>query len=449
MDRPLGENDRVQDADPTCGQYCFTQTDGTTGVCLAGVAAPGLEPMRRFPLRVWVVCSLLLLTVVLVFGQTFGLLGPHCGLVGHGHDFVFDDELYVVFNPQVRDGLTTHGVTWAFSHFYAAPTWLSHMLDSQIYRSGDAAHQLNPAGHHFTNVLLHAATAVLLFLVLRRMTGDFWPSALVAAVFAVHPLRVESVAWVAERKDVLSGLFFMLTLAAYAGYARRPFSLPVTWWWRLFALGLMAKPMLVTLPLVLLLLDYWPLGRLSLGAGGPARRANRRGLPRAGAVVEKIPFLALSAASACYAVGPRQRHQPREMSPGLADRQCAGFVRRLSGPVLLPGRAGGFLSVSEGGLPVWEFAGAVCCWRHHRRRCCAAAAGPYLLVGWLWYLGMLVPVIGLVQVGDAGHGRPLYLPAADRAVHRAGLGTPRDPQVPAAFVAGPVGAPLRPSCWRV
>src|SRR5208337_2681153 len=140
----------------------------------------------------------------------------------------------------------------------------SHMLDCQLYGLD------HPGGHHLTNVLLHAASVILLFLTLRRMTGDLWPSALAATLFAVHPLHVESVAWVAERKDVLSGLFFMLTLAAYADYARRPFSLLryllVT---ALFALGLTAKPMLVTLPLVLLLLDYWPLGRAGTREQGP------------------------------------------------------------------------------------------------------------------------------------------------------------------------------------
>ena len=157
------------------------------------------------------------------------------------------------------------------------------MLDCQLYG-------LHAGGHHLTNVLLHAATAILLFLVLRRMTGDLWPSAFVAAVFAIHPLRVESVAWVAERKDVLSGLFFMLTLGAYVGYVRRPFSLAryltVV---LLFALGLMAKPMLVTLPFVLLLLDYWPLGRIGLPV--------RQGIRPWRLVVEKLPLLALTAAS--------------------------------------------------------------------------------------------------------------------------------------------------------
>ena len=201
------------------------------------------------------VCGFLLLAVALVFGQTVG------------HEFVnYDDNQYVYENPQVAQGLTARGIAWAFTTVHASNwhplTWLSHMLDCQLYG-------LNAGGHHLTNVLLHAATAILLFLVLRRMTGDLWPSAFVAAVFAIHPLRVESVAWVAERKDVLSGLFFMLTLGAYVGYARRPFSLgrylAVV---LLFALGLMAKPMLVTLPFVLLLLDYWPLGRIGLPAAG-------------------------------------------------------------------------------------------------------------------------------------------------------------------------------------
>ena len=154
------------------------------------------------------VCGFLLAAVAIVFGQTVG------------HDFVdFDDSKYVYENPQVCEGLTAEGIGWAFTSSHACNwhplTWLSHMLDCQFYGR-------NPAGHHLTNVLLHAATAIVLFLVLQRATGDLWPSALVAALFAVHPLRAESVAWVAERKDVLSGLFFMLTLAAYAAYVRWP-----------------------------------------------------------------------------------------------------------------------------------------------------------------------------------------------------------------------------------
>ena len=198
------------------------------------------------------VCGFLLLAIALVFGQTVG------------HDFVnFDDVAYVYQNPYVLHGLTEPGIRWAFTTDHAANwhplTWISHMLDCQLF--GNQA-----GGHHLTSVLLHAATAIILFLVLLRTTGDLWPSTFVAAVFAIHPLRVESVAWVAERKDVLSGLFFVLTIAAYVYYVRRPFSLVRYLMVAVFlASGLMSKPMLVTTPFVLLLLDCWPLGRMATG----------------------------------------------------------------------------------------------------------------------------------------------------------------------------------------
>ena len=329
-------------------------------------------------------CGLLVLAVALVFGQTIG------------HEFVnYDDGKYVYENPPVADGLTVAGVTWAFTHTHAANwhplTWLSHMLDCQLY-------DLRPAGHHLTNVLLHAATAVLLFLVLRRMTGQLGASALTAAVFAIHPLRAESVAWVAERKDVLSGLFFMLTLAAYVEYVRRPFSivryLAVA---VLFALGLMAKPMLVTLPLVLLLLDYWPLGRLS-----------------ARCVLEKVPLAGLAALS-CAVTLLAQTHAmaPNALVPwpqriANAAVACAAYLGQLFWPVGLAA----FYPHPLGTLPAWKVVGAVvvlACVSAvafvGRRRC------PYLVTGWLWYLAMLVPVIGLVQVGDqAMADRYTYLP---------------------------------------
>ena len=192
------------------------------------------------------VAVLLVAATAIVFGQTLSC------------DFInYDDPLYVCDNPRVVDGLTAAGMRWALTQRHASNwhplTWMSHMLDCQIYG-------LKPWGHHLTNLLLHAATSVLLFLVFRKMTGAFWPSALVAALFAVHPLRVESVAWISERKDVLSGLLFVLTLGAYREYAVRPFSfLRYAVVVLLFTLGLAAKPMLVTLPCVLLLLDYWPL----------------------------------------------------------------------------------------------------------------------------------------------------------------------------------------------
>src|SRR5271156_4462306 len=222
------------------------------------------QPSPKSAVRAAVLCLVLAAMTFAVFGQTLR------------HEFVnYDDDDYVYDDPVVARGLTFKGVIWAFTQSHAANwhplTWLSHMLDCQLYG-------LNPGGHHLTNVLLHTATAILLFLVLRQMTGAFWRSAFVAAVFAVHPLRVESVAWVAERKDVLSGLFFMLTLWSYARYVERPKS-----WGRyllalaFFSLGLMSKPMLVTLPFVLLLLDYWPLCRIEHpGAENLAQRLGVR-----------------------------------------------------------------------------------------------------------------------------------------------------------------------------
>jgi protein O-mannosyl-transferase len=225
------------------------------------------------------VCAFLAAITWIVFGQTLG------------HGFVnFDDDAYVYENPEVARGLTLKGIVWAFTHVHSSNwhplTWISHMLDCQFYG-------LNPGGHHLTNVLLHTATVILLFLVLRRMTGFLWRSAFVAAVFAIHPLHVESVAWVSERKDVLSGLFFMLTIGAYVRYARRPWS-PVRYGLvvLLFALGLMCKPMLVTLPFVLLLLDYWPLKLTATGAGGPSRFRIPRRL-----ILDKLPLLGLAIGS--------------------------------------------------------------------------------------------------------------------------------------------------------
>src|SRR5438270_12946204 len=193
------------------------------------------------------ICGALAAVTWIVFGQTLGF------------QFVnYDDNTYVYQNPNVINGLTFSGVSWAFTHFWEGNwhplTMLSHMLDCQLF-------DLQAGGHHFTNVLLHMVAVILLFFVLWEMTGALWRSAFVAAVFAIHPLRVESVAWIAERKDVLSGVFFMLTLGAYVRYAREPSNIRYLIVAVLFGLGLMTKSMLVTLPFVLLVLDYWPLGR--------------------------------------------------------------------------------------------------------------------------------------------------------------------------------------------
>ena len=348
-----------------------------------------------------------------VFGQTLH------------HEFVnYDDDRYVYENSTVTQGLSRSGIAWAFTHSHGDNwhplTSLSHMLDCQIYG-------LNPGGHHLTNVLLHAATAILLFLVLRNLTRAFWPSAFVAAVFAIHPLRVESVAWVAERKDVLSGLFFVLTIGAYARYAKfkvQSSKLKVDFakWYVLallfFALGLMSKPMVVTLPFVLLLLDYWPLGRMRWGSPTVAesKRLEERPDPPTfrRLMIEKIPFLLLSAAS-CVATILAQESAIRSVQNlsflsriGNALVACAVYVGQMlypSGLAVLYPHPGNQLSVWTVGLCgvvlILLSVGVV---RWQRKR-------PYLLVGWLWYLGMLVPVIGFLQVGShAWADRYTYLP---------------------------------------
>src|ERR1700722_13416543 len=261
------------------------------------------------------VCVFLASVVWIVFGQTWR------------YDFInYDDNVYVYEDAAVTHGLTLKGIAAAFNYRdtdnWVPLTTISHMLDCQLYG-------LNAGGHHLTNVLLHAATAILLFLVLRQMTGFLWRSALVAALFAVHPLGVESVAWVSERKDVLSGLFFMLTLWTYGVYARRQgggsggiFSclLSPFYWLTLlfFALGLLSKPMLVTLPFILLLLDYWPLNRISLCITGAPHSLFHTLLRLTS---EKIPFLALTAAS-CIATVLAQ-------SDATASFQAFGFLARI------------------------------------------------------------------------------------------------------------------------
>ncbi|MBM4103760.1 MAG: hypothetical protein FJ263_06875, partial [Planctomycetes bacterium] len=229
-------------------------------------------------------CFALTASTLLVFWQV------------HTFDFVnfFDDADYVYNNQHVSGGLTAENIRWAFTSGHAANwhpvTWLSLMLDCQIFG-------LHPGRMHLVNVVLHLVNTLLLFMVLSKMTGSLWPSAFVAAAFALHPMHVESVAWITERKDVLSTFFLLLTLAAYAGYVKRPSVFKYIISLIFFALGLMAKPMLVTLPLVLLLLDYWPLNRLdSLPAKTSGRQPRKLASPPAGRVIwyrigiEKIPF---------------------------------------------------------------------------------------------------------------------------------------------------------------
>jgi protein O-mannosyl-transferase len=311
----------------------------------------------------------------------------------------FDDNTYVYENPKVVAGLTLSGVTWAFSHFHANNwhplTWLSHMLDCQLYR-------LNAGGHHFTSLFLHVVVAILLFIVLQKMTAAVWRAAFVAAVFAIHPLRVESVAWISERKDILAGLFFMLTLAAYVNHARAPsvgrFLMVVL----LYALGLMCKPMLVSLPLVLLLIDYWPLRRFT-----DPSLAGRL-------FIEKLPLLGLAALS-CLVTLLAQRSTtasidqiPLAWRAENAAVACMTYIVQMVWPIHLAP----FYPYPADQLPAWQIAlaaiaiigisiVAVLC-RKER---------PYVFTGWFWYLVMLVPVIGMVQVGPQAHAdRYTYLP---------------------------------------
>jgi Flp pilus assembly protein TadD len=318
------------------------------------------------------------------------------------HPFVnYDDQAYVYQNPRVEAGLTADGVRWAFTTFACGNwhplTWLSLQLDATLYGVQ------HPGGFHLTNMLLHAANAVLLFLVLGSMTGAVWRSAVVAALFALHPLHVESVAWVAERKDVLSTLFWVLTLAAYGHYVRRPgvgrYLLVVL----ALALGLLAKPMLVTLPCVLLLLDAWPLRRWP---AVPFRRL----------LLEKVPLFALAAAScAVTVVAQLGANAVKPFAsvplPARAANAVLAYVAYLGqtfwplrlavlyphpGAAVPAGRvlAAGALLVAVTALVLGP----------GRRR-------PYLAVGWLWFLGTLVPVIGLVQVGDQARAdRYTYVP---------------------------------------
>jgi tetratricopeptide (TPR) repeat protein len=314
----------------------------------------------------------------------------------------YDDNVYVVENPHVRSGLSWENIKWGFTaahHAYWQPlTWLSYMLDCTVFG-------LNAGASHLINVLFHAANAILLFIVLGRMTKSVWPSAFVAALFALHPLHVESVAWIAERRDVLSTLFWLLTLLFYSRYAERPSGERYLTTIAAFILGLLSKPMLVTLPFVLLLLDYWPLERF-----GDARYRLSRLL------LEKVPFIILSAIASAVTFLTSQK------TGTIADILCLPLNERIinaivsyltyigkmiwptSLAVLYP-HLGGTIPVSRaviyGSILVLMTIFFVCYCRRYK----------YLIVGWLWYLGTLVPVIGIVQVGtQAMADRYTYIP---------------------------------------
>lgn len=368
---------------------------------------------------------LLAAAVFLCYGQTVN------------HEFVdFDDYEYIVENPHVRTGLSWGNVAWAFtsyhSHNWHPVTWLSHMVDVQLFG-------LHSGAHHLVNATLHAANAVLLFLVLTRLTGHLGPSAIVAAIFALHPLHVESVAWAAERKDVLSAFFFMLTLGVYGAYVKRGGRQLYTAMTVLFAWGLMAKQMLVSLPVILLFMDYWPLGRWTALPDspppmdqGPSGQREKRGkspvtprpkapdTPPTMAVVgrligEKIPLfiLAVTAAVTVYMVQGKSGVLHREPFPltWRIENALVSYTAYL-GKTFWPVDLAVFYPHPLGTIPLWQSWAAALfllavtggCFVLRKR-------APYLLVGWLWYLITLLPVIGLIQVGvQARADRYTYLP---------------------------------------
>ena len=335
------------------------------------------------------ICAGLIAITWAVFGQTASY-----GFVN------YDDPAYVSENTQIQSGLSWHNVVWAFTHIHSHNwhplTTISHMLDCQLFG-------VRPGAHHLVNVFLHSLSAVLLFLLLEAMTGRSWSSAFVAAIFAIHPLHVESVAWISERKDVLSGLFFMLTLFTYFWYARAPSIGRYVTMSILFVCGLLAKPMLVTVPAVLLLIDYWPLNRFASDSVTKL-------------IVEKVPLFALSLASAMATLFVQNQGAiglvhfdvlPFSWRITNALAAVLVYIRQLSWPVDL---AVGYSH--PGKLPVWQVAACTAVLvaitlgvtAVRKRR-------PYLSVGWFWYLVMLLPVIGLVQVGGQSHAdRYTYLP---------------------------------------
>ena len=393
------------------------------------------NPLDRAPWLPFTPLDLCL--AVLIVAAAAGVYSP----VRH-NDFVsHDDPVYVTANAEVQAGLTWHGVKWAFTTNHDGNwfplTWISHMADVQAFG-------LRSGAHHAVNVALHLLSTLLLFLWLRHATGARWPAALVALLFGLHPLHVESVAWASERKDVLSGVFWMLTFSGYVYYVRQP-------GWRRyllvllpFALGLMSKPMIVTLPFVLLLLDVWPLERLSIariGTGNtagasqakawnlrpedaprrfrPAEEAPRRfrpfGRDGAGVLFEKAPLLALAAVSATVTLlvqsgaGAVAALQQVPLGTRIANALVAYGAYASS--FAWPTRLAVFYPYHPA-IPGWQVLSAasfiivvsVLAWRQRSAR-------PYFAVGWCWFLGTLVPVIGLVQVGGQAHAdRYMYIP---------------------------------------
>ncbi len=362
--------------------YCVTVKDRKAQVRKISKAA---EPPPRDRRRVWIAIGLAV-AVLAIYWQTLG------------YQFIgFDDDAYIQNNPSVRGGLTWAGIGWAFTtirYFYWQPlTWLSHMLDCQVYG-------LNPGGHHFTSVLLHTADSVLLFLLLLRMTGRLYRSAFAAALFALHPLRVESVAWVAERKDVLSAFFWLLCLYLYVRYVERPSARRYLAVAAAFCAGLMSKPMTITLPVVLLLVDYWPL---------------KRSEPLAARIREKLPLFFLSAMSGVITLAGTGENGaltsldklPLATRAGNAIVAYGRYLEMTFWPrnlaILYPLPAHPAVAGTLTALLIL-IAISWLAFSERRRQ-------PWIVIGWCWFLVVLFPTIGIFQAGSqALADRFSYLP---------------------------------------
>ncbi len=345
--------------------------------------------------RVMLIGITLIILILLVFWR-----------VQHFEFLNYDDQIYVTDNVQVRQGLTLESVKWAFTSdeagFWHPLTWLSLMLDYELYR-------LNPGGYHWTNLLFHIAGTFLLFWGLYRMTGEAWCSGLVAALFAVHPLHVESVAWVAERKDVLSSFFWMATIAAYIWFTERPVIGRYMAVVIIFIFGLMSKPMLVTMPFVLLLLDYWPLNRfprpLSHNYGLSAEAGpEKNSVSLLQLLIEKAPLLFLAVmASILVFTAQIKFHALSSLDAFPLDSRVANALVSYTGYIIKtfwPKDLSVFYP-HPGYWPMWKVVlSGLALLTAGVSAYFASKRYPYVAVGWLWYLGVLIPVIGLVQIGS-------------------------------------------------
>jgi tetratricopeptide (TPR) repeat protein len=346
-------------------------------------------PYRRFDRQKLALCLGLIAVVFVCYSSVIR------------NQFVtFDDNLYITENPHLTSGLTWDTVGWAFTYYQAnwhPLTWLSHALDVSLFG-------LKPAGPHLVNVLIHAINAVLLFLLLEFATGFRWRSLMVAALFALHPINVESVAWAAERKNVLSALFFLLALYAYERYARQPERGQYKWVVGLYALALMAKPQVITFPFLLVLWDYWPLGRVAAweGASSPTS-ADFPKMPIRQLLWEKWPLLVLSGISAILTMQAQQAggavKDLSQYSPPLRVETAVIAYARYLGMALWPSKLVAMYPHATRLYPAWQVGGAVLILLLITGLVLRAREQRYLAVGWFWYLGSLVPMIGLVQVG--------------------------------------------------